>query len=96
MRTKRALVLGLVHALIGLAVFAVSHVHGVSDPNTPHAFGDHFVLAQAQAGFITVGQLVVLFAVVVLGRAALDRCPGPLQRLVCPYISRAPPPFTDS
>ncbi|HEV8340472.1 MAG TPA: hypothetical protein VGR25_12575 [bacterium] len=65
---RRATALGLLTAFFALTIFAVVHIHGLSDPDAPHSFGELFLLAQAQAGFTAAGLLViVVFAAARLG-----------------------------
>lgn len=55
---------GLAFVLIGLVVIlgqlAVSHIHGLSDPDSAHTIGDYVLLAQARTGFAAAAILLVL------------------------------------
>ncbi len=88
---RRTLALGLIPAIVGLALVSVSHIHGLSDPTRPHTFGEHFVLGQARAGFIAVGLAVLLIVLAIVGWLVLDYHRVLPQRFFWAYISRGPP-----
>jgi hypothetical protein len=89
--TRRGLAITLTYTVVVLSLFAVSHIHGLSDPDTPHAFGEYLALAQAQAGFVSFECGVVLLPLIALERSVADPQPllqgGPLYA----YTSRGPP-----
>lgn len=92
-RGRSRLCLGLIVTVLALAVFTVSHIHGVSDPHTHHSLVDFLIFAQAQSGFLVACLLAILFVLAAIGRVGDEshrsRHDGP--RRACP--SRAPPPL---
>ncbi len=91
MRTCSALALGLVPAIVCLAVVSVTHVNGLSDPARTHSLGDHFVLTQVQAGFVAAGLAVFLLTILVLAWVAPGHRAYAWTRTFWSYTSRAPP-----
>ncbi len=88
---RRALAIGLVAVVLGLAVAVVSHIHGVTDPAKPHPFGEQIGLGQAKLGFVAANLPAVLVIATLIGWLVLDPSRRLPQKLFWPYTSRAPP-----
>ncbi len=90
-RSGRRLALALAVTVVALAIFSVSHIHGISDPSTPHPLLVLVLSAQAHTGFL-LAPLVWIFLVLAAVAAVLD-CPNPSQLPVAgsSALSRAPP-----
>jgi hypothetical protein len=67
-RPRPALAIALACTTVALAVFTVSHFHGLSDPQTPHSHLDGLLFAQGQFGF-----LIALPLSIALGLAIEER-----------------------
>lgn len=90
-RGRRGLALGLAVAVLALAVFAVSHVHGVSDPRTHHHLLDLLIFAQSHSGFLLVLPVWILLVLAATGRVWPSAHPPRPFRFAYACCSRAPP-----
>lgn len=89
--THRAAAAGLISALVGLALFTVIHVHGVTDPGERHNAVDLSLQAQIGAGLALVSAGSVLPAPVALGSSLVGTVfPIPLI-LHSIQVTRGPP-----
>ncbi|HEY3247815.1 MAG TPA: hypothetical protein VGK88_05955 [bacterium] len=89
---RRVFALLAASALVGLGLLSAVHIHGVSDPDTPHTSTDYFLAAQTAAGFTTapVGPMVGWALVIVAVLHLRSRQPGLLWRAGSCF-TRAPP-----
>jgi hypothetical protein len=62
MTARRHLAVALACTTVALAIFTVSHFHGLSDPQTHHSRLDGLLFAQGQSGFLIALPLSILFA----------------------------------
>lgn len=53
MGTRYVLARLLILSVAAMAIFAVSHLHGVSDPDQPHTLAERYLQQQTQGGFLT-------------------------------------------
>ncbi len=90
-RGHRGLALGLAVMVLAVAVFAVSHVHGVSDPRTHHHLLDLLIFAQSHSGFLLVPTVWILLVLAAAGRAWPAAHPPRPFRFAYACRSRAPP-----
>ncbi len=93
MKLRAILAIVLVPVVVSLALVAVSHIHGVTDPTKPHTLGEQFALGQARSGFATASLLTLLVVVALVGWVTLDPFGLLPQPLFWAYISRGPPLF---
>lgn len=90
-RGGHTLALCLAVTVLALSVFAVSHVHGVSDPHTHHSLLDFLIFAQSHTGFLIAVAVWILFVLAAFGRIWSDAHPASPRRIEYLLHSRAPP-----
>lgn len=81
----------LIPLIMGMALVAVSHIHGVTDPGKGHTVGELFALGQAQAGFVAASLSALVIFVVFIGWATLESSRCTTRRTGRVNFTRGPP-----
>jgi hypothetical protein len=89
--THRAVAAVLISALVGLALFSVTHIHGITDPDESHNAADLSLQAQMGTGLALITAGSVIPAPVLFGLSRSVRSlSNPLTLYLAP-TTRGPP-----
>jgi hypothetical protein len=90
-RVRPSLAIALACTTVALAVFTVSHLHGLSDPQTHHSHLDGLLFAQGQSGFLIALPLSIVLALALTERVCAVTHQARPRLLPDTCSARAPP-----